>query len=149
MLLIDSHAQRSFFKHSAIGPLTNELGCEADQGTGTSSLTHSSLEFWTGHPSELRHAHQPRTPSSALKPSPAWWGLGNTPFEREHSYQNHIKACLETPQWSHDFRALAAHLRHGRPLANKDWLLQRGYDPEPPKRGRPKINRTSTELQQP
>jgi putative transposase len=108
MLFIDSHAHRS------------------------GQVAKPEDDAWS---SAAHHLGRRRDPTVA--DGPAWWALGNTPFEREAAY----RALMHEGVPAQQVRALADASHRGWPLGQADWLAQlaqqaaRPVAPRP--RGRP------------
>jgi len=109
MLFIDQHGQRS------------GLGAEPQDHAWSSARHH--LGLW-------------RDP--LITEGPAWWALGNTPFEREAAYRQHLAEGLPRAQ----AEALAAAARKGWAMGDAGFLADlqqhtaRPLQPRP--RGRPR-----------
>lgn len=105
MLFIDGHAARA--------------GREAAPGDGAFS-------------SAAHHLGLRRDP--LLADGPAWWGLGNTPFEREAAY----RARLDDGLSAADLKRLADASHKGWPLGDATWLAALGQQTERPLAPRPR-----------
>ena len=78
--------------------------------------------LWSSARHHLGLEHEP-----GLQPQPAYWALGNTPFEREAAWQTRLteealaQALAEVhPHLAH--RDLARALASGHPIATRAWL---------------------------
>ncbi len=95
----------------------------------TAELGHSSR----GH-------HLGATTGSWLSDPPAYWALGNTPFERHVAWGQRLEQEVSRSQLS----AIERALRGGLPLAGIDWLQrmqpQMAVDLFPRPRGRPRMS---------
>jgi putative transposase len=81
--------------------------------------------------------HLGRRRDPLVSDGPAWWALGNTPFEREAAYRERLAEGLAPAQ----LRRLADASHKGWPLGDAAWLAQIGQRTERPvaprRRGRP------------
>jgi putative transposase len=71
------------------------------------------------HPSSLPH-HLGELRDPLISDPPAYWHLGNTPFEREAAY----RAVIEQGVGSVDVAEIRAHLVSGRPLGSALYLRE-------------------------
>ena len=96
------------------------------------SMVHGSAQPWSsaGH-------HLGRKSDLTLESHPAYWGMGNTPFEREARYRE----FLEEGPSRKELETLMAAARAGRPLADEDslrhWEKRLGLVLQRRPRGRP------------
>lgn len=87
--------------------------------------------------SSLGH-HLGRASDPMVVDPPAYWALGNTPFEREASYRVRLDSVLTSARVAQ----IEANLRQGRPWGDADFVrhleLDSGRRLSPRPRGRPK-----------
>lgn len=88
---------------------------------------------WSSH----RH-HAGQVQDRHITPHAMYWALGNTPFAREASYADLVRAGLNAQQMG----AIADALWHGWALGDADYLASLGKDTDrrlsPARAGRPK-----------
>jgi len=82
--------------------------------------------------SAAQHLGQARDP--LLAECAAWWGLGNTPFEREAAYRGLLQEGLSADRRA----ALDAALRQGWVLGDADFLAQLAQQLDRPLQARPR-----------
>lgn len=95
-------------------------------------LEHASEPNDPAWTSRAHHLGQRRDP--LVSDAPAYWALGNTPFERESRYARLLDEGLPPAQAGR----LAQALRSGRPLGDAAWLAALGQATGQPVQARPR-----------